>query len=47
MPKNALKYFRISNFINEEAYGWILLILATIAALIWANSSYYASYHHV
>ena len=47
MPKNALKYFRISNFINEEAYGGILLIFTTIAALIWANSPYYASYHHV
>ena len=39
--------FRISNFINVEAYGGIILIFATIAALIWANSAFYDSYHHL
>ena len=47
MKNKPVNYFRISSFINEEAYGGLLLILATIAALIWANSSYYESYHHV
>jgi len=36
--------FKISHFIKQESLGGILLILATIIALIWANSS--ESYHH-
>lgn len=47
MKEKPLNSFRISRFINEEAYGGILLIIATIAALIWANSSFYESYHHL
>ncbi len=42
-----LRTFRISRFINEEAYGGIILIIATIIALIWANSAFYESYHHI
>ncbi len=38
---------RIKNFINEEAYGGIILIFATIIALIWANSAFYESYHYI
>ena len=38
---------RIKNFINEEAYGGIILIFATIAALVWANSAFYESYHYI
>lgn len=38
---------RIKNFINEEAYGGILLIITTIIALIWANSAFYESYHYI
>lgn len=47
MKKKPLSYFRINRFINEEAYGGILLIIATIAALIWANSSFYDDYHYL
>jgi NhaA family Na+:H+ antiporter len=47
MQNKPLSSFRISRFINEEAYGGALLIIATIAALIWANSSFYESYHHI
>ncbi len=47
MKNKPVNYFRISSFINEETYGGLLLILATIAALVWANSPYYESYHHV
>lgn len=47
MKEKPLNSFRISRFINEEAYGGILLIFATIAAMIWANSSFYESYHHI
>ncbi len=38
---------RIKNFINEEAYGGIILIIATLIALIWANSAFYESYHYL
>lgn len=47
MQNKPVSSFKISRFINEEAYGGILLILATIAAMIWANSSFYESYHHL
>ena len=47
MKNKPLSSFKISQFINEEAYGGILLILMTIAAMIWANSSFYESYHHL
>lgn len=47
MKNKPVNYFRISSFINEETYGGLLLIFATIVALVWANSSFYESYHHV
>ena len=47
MRKKPLSAFKISRFINEEAYGGILLILASFVALIWANSTFYESYHHI
>lgn len=47
MKNKPITTFRISRFINEEAYGGIILIIATISALIWANSEYYESYHHI
>ena len=47
MKNKPLSSFRISRFINEEAYGGLLLIVATIVALVWANSSFYESYHHI
>ena len=47
MKNKPLNTFRISRFINEEAYGGIILIIATIIALGWANSAYYESYHHI
>ena len=42
-----LNSFKISRFINEEAYGGVILIIATIAAMFWANSSFYDSYHYI
>lgn len=42
----TLQSFKITKFVKEESWGGILLILATIAAMIWANSSAYASYHY-
>jgi len=47
MKNKVFNTFNISRFINEEAYGGIILIIATIIALIWANSLYYESYHYV
>jgi NhaA family Na+:H+ antiporter len=47
MENKPLSSFKISRFINEEAYGGILLIIATIAAMFWANSSFFESYHHI
>lgn len=37
-------HFKISHFIKQESLGGILLILSTIIAVIWANSS--DTYHH-
>jgi len=39
--------FNIRSYIKEESLGGILLILVSIAALIWANSGNYDSYHHL
>jgi len=47
MKNKPLRSFKISQFINEEAYGGVLLIIATIVALIWANSSFFESYHRI
>ncbi len=47
MKEKPLNTFRISRFISEEAYGGIVLIFATIVALIWANSAAYDSYHNL
>ena len=47
MKNKPVFTFRISRFISEEAYGGIILIFVTIAALIWANSAYYESYHNL
>ncbi len=42
-----LNSYKISQFINQEAYGGVMLIIATIVAMIWANSSFYDSYHYI
>ncbi len=47
MKNKPLNTFSISRFISEEAYGGIILIVATVAALVWANSPLYESYHHL
>ncbi len=39
--------FRISQFIRQETLGGILLILATLVAVFWANSSFYEGYHYL
>ncbi len=47
MNKQPVEKFGIKKFINEETLGGIVLIAATIAALIWANSSAYSQYHYL
>lgn len=37
----------IQEFLDQEASGGILLIIATIIALVWANSPFADSYHHL
>jgi len=45
--KKPYETFGIKNYINEESIGGIILIFVTMAALIWANSAWYESYHYV
>ena len=49
--ENALKEDQgesaIKEFVKNESFAGILLILVTIIALVWANSKYYNSYHHL
>ena len=47
MKNKPIESFGIRKFINEESRGGIILIIATITALFWANSSWYESYHHI
>jgi NhaA family Na+:H+ antiporter len=39
--------FSIRAFINEESIGGVILVLASIVAIIWANSPWYSSYHYI
>ncbi|MDX2439918.1 MAG: Na+/H+ antiporter NhaA [Desulfobacterales bacterium] len=45
--EKAVSFFKISQFINQETFGGILLILATVTAVLWANSSFYDVYHYL
>jgi NhaA family Na+:H+ antiporter len=37
----------VRNFLRVEAAGGILLLIATVSALVWANSPWSASYHEI
>lgn len=39
--------FPIQEFLHQQASGGILLIIATVIALVWANSPFSESYHHL
>ena len=45
-PIEKLTY-PIQEFLHQEASGGILLIIATVIALAWANSPFVDSYHHL
>ena len=48
-PKTPIEKltYPIQEFLHKEASGGILLIICTIVALIWANSPFADSYHHL
>ena len=48
-PKTPIEKltYPIQEFLHKEASGGILLIACTIVALIWANSPFADSYHHL
>ncbi len=45
MKNKPVSHFAIKRFINEQTIGGIILILTTIIALYWSNSSFHSSYH--
>jgi len=47
MKNKSVESFSMSRFINEESIGGMILIVSTVIALIWANSSLYDVYHHI
>ncbi len=47
MSQKPVRHYGITKFINQETSGGLLLIAATAVALIWANSAWYPSYHHL
>lgn len=47
MKNKPIPYFAITRFINEQTIGGIILIIATIIALYWSNSSFYESYQNL
>jgi len=44
---NNRSRFSINKFIKEESFGGFLLILVTIIAVVWANSSMADAYHRI
>lgn len=47
MNQKNIKSFSIKSFIKEETLGGILLLSATVIALIWSNSQWADLYHHI
>jgi NhaA family Na+:H+ antiporter len=45
--KKTESSFNIGTYIKEESLGGIILILAAIVAIIWANTSFYESYNFI
>ncbi len=47
MKNKPLEAYGINKYINEESIGGVILIFSAIAAMIWANSAWYDSYHFI
>lgn len=43
--KTSQVAFSTKNFISQESLGGIILVIAAVVAIVWANSSFYHSYH--
>ena len=38
--------FHIQNYISQESWSGIILVIVTLVAIMWANSAWYSSYHN-
>lgn len=47
MNSKPVESFGVKKFISEESIGGVILIISTLVAVIWANSSFYDLYHHI
>ncbi len=47
MKNKPISHFAITRFINEQTIGGVILIITTIVALYWSNSSFHESYHNL
>jgi len=43
--KTSPSSFTTKNFISQESIGGVILVIAAVVAIVWANSSFYDSYH--
>ena len=43
--KTSDSSFNSKKFINQESIGGVILVIAAVIAIVWANSSFYDSYH--
>ncbi len=47
MKKQPVTTYGIKKYINEETLGGVVLIMATLVALVWANSAAYPQYRYL
>lgn len=43
--KTSNSSFSYKKFINQESIGGVILVIAAVIAIVWANSAFYDSYH--
>jgi len=43
--KTSNSGFSSKKFINQESIGGVILVIAAVIAIVWANSAFYDSYH--
>ncbi len=46
-PRGLRRSFGVGRFVETENASAVVLLVATLAALLWANSPWSASYHHL
>jgi Na+:H+ antiporter, NhaA family len=47
MKNKPISHFAITRFINEQTIGGVILIITTVIALYWSNSSFHEGYHNL